>query len=423
MTAVTPSGALNSCCAAITDSPAPLAPGSGNTGGQQAFQQQLRAAHESLTSQANDAPEGSTGRLKRAEARADEKKEKDSGEAAGSVPTRAPAAPAQPLPLSLGLALLVAAANQGAAPADPNAALAAGGTLPNATAGQPDSTKQVPVPEPPAGPAAPPVQGDLAFAVKLNPQEAVPPAGEKTDAAGDSGKPPQDATGSRIELPVKSPAAVTAVKETHRAELEPDPPQPGPSAEALPRAVAAFQAVAKDVPSGPKPAAQQPVDATAKALDATPIQTHAADPSAKPAGPLKDLSIQVGQTQNDKVEVRVVERGGELQVAVRAANPDMAQGLRQGLSDLSDRLEQNGFHAETWRPGMSVSAVQGTGETRQKSTQFQNDGSQSQSGGSQQGRQQNSQQQSPRPRWVQELEGSMTGGNTSFTGESHGIAS
>jgi hypothetical protein len=123
------------------------------------------------------------------------------------------------------------------------------------------------------------------------------------------------------------------------------------------------------------------------------------------------------------VELRVVERSGELQVAVRAANPDMEQGLRQGLSDLVGRLEQNGFRAEAWRPSAAVATVQSTAATPQRSTQFQNNnsGGQPQSGGSSQGRQQNNQQQSNRPRWVEELEGRLTGSGTSTSGESYGI--
>lgn len=150
------------------------------------------------------------------------------------------------------------------------------------------------------------------------------------------------------------------------------------------------------------------------------MQTLPADNSARPAAPLKDLSIQVGQNQQDKVELRVVERAGGLEVAVRAANPDLSQGLRQGLSELVTRLEQNGYRAEAWRPGTTVSTVQGPADTRQKSAQFQNDGSQSQSG-SQQGRQHNQQNQTPRPRWVQELEGRLSGENNATAGGPYGI--
>jgi hypothetical protein len=224
-----------------------------------------------------------------------------------------------------------------------------------------------------------------------------------------------------MEMPVNSAAEASGPpKETRRTELEEDAPAPAPRNDAMAR-VAAFQPTEKSAPS-PEPAAQQPRVDAGKALETAAVQSTNADHASKPAGPLKDLSIQVGQTQNDKVELRVVERSGEVQVAVRATNPDVAQGLRQGLPDLVDRLEQNGFRAEAWRPGVAATAVPGMGETRQRPMQSQHDQSQqqSQSGGQQQSRQQNRQNQSYRPQWVQELEGNLSGG--SFAGEINGIS-
>lgn len=262
---------------------------------------------------------------------------------------------------------------------------------------------------------------ELSFALRLTPPENAAPAAEAAagnDPAGPVKHAPGMAAGT-LEVSAKETATlVTAVKAAQKTEMHPDEAQPAARVEALVRTVAAAQTVETAASSGPQTEAHQPAAAAMKALDATPAQMQALDQTPKPAGPMKNLSIQVGQTQTDRVEVRVVEHAGELQVAVHAANPEVAQGLRQGLSDLSDRLEQNGFRAEAWRPGSPVSAVQGTGETRQRSTEFQNDGSPSQQGGSRQGQQQHSQQQGQRPRWVQELEGSLI---TSSTGDSYGI--
>jgi hypothetical protein len=208
--------------------------------------------------------------------------------------------------------------------------------------------------------------------------------------------------------------SVTPIKETHRAELAPDPSAPG--AGILARA-SAFQPLNPGTHAGP---AGPPAPDATRAQESADLQNIPADHITKPPAPLKDLSIQVGQNQQDKVELRVVERPGGLEVAVRSANPDLNQGLRQGLSDLVNRLEQNGFRAEAWRPGTAVSTVQAAADTRQKSAQFQNDGSQSQSG-SQQGRQQNQQNQTPRPRWVQELEGRLAGERNPITGGSYGL--
>jgi hypothetical protein len=269
--------------------------------------------------------------------------------------------------------------------------------------------------------------GDLSFALKLNPQEATAAAAEDGQAPQQAEQRPSHANGSAPAIALKpATSEITALKDTHSAEADANSQQPSGQGEALARAVAAFQAAppqAKPVSSADSNPPQQPVEA-ARSLDATagagaPAASDSV--SATPA-PLKNLSIQVGQSPQDRVELRVVERSGELQVAVRAANPDVAQGLRQGLSELVGRLEQNGFRAEAWRPGATVNTVQSTAGTPERSTQFQNNnGGQPQSGGSSQGRQQHNQQQSNRPQWVEELEGNLSGGGVSHTGESNGI--
>ena len=404
----------------MADAAAPYAPGATSAATPRAFQEQLRDAHDSLASQANDGSAESAGRSKRAPAPRTANQDRDNGQATATVPAQVKTAPPPVLPLSLQIALPNSDDSDSADGSDANSAPPGGPTQLDAAAGQVNPQAAQAQTPPPASQA---LQADLSFALKLNPQLNPQPAGAVNQTAADHAGRPNGAAAGLTGSPAKSPAsAVTPVKQSDNADAEtnqdPAPQQQQPQAATISKAVAAFSAAEHPASSGPTTqAAPTPhVDAAAKALDATPTQTTAADSTAKAAGPLKDLSIQVGQTANDKVEVRVVDRAGELQVAVRAANPDLAQGLRQGLSDLTDRLEQNGFRAEAWRPSGSVSTVQSTGGAQQKSTQFQNDGSQSQSGGSQQGRQQNNQQQSQRPRWVQELEGSLAGNS----GESYG---
>lgn len=145
--------------------------------------------------------------------------------------------------------------------------------------------------------------------------------------------------------------------------------------------------------------------------------------------PLKDISFQVGQAQGQKVEVRVTEQAGELRVAVRAGDSDVAQGLRQGLSDLTTKLTENGYRAETWRPGdLSGLTSASAKEASDTPGQSPNGGShsqsqqQSQSGSPQQDRGQQNQNPSNRPRWVQELETTLRGG-TGSTGDFNGLIS
>jgi hypothetical protein len=74
---------------------------------------------------------------------------------------------------------------------------------------------------------------------------------------------------------------------------------------------------------------------------------------ASAAGPLRDIQFRVNQG-GQRVDVRLTERGGEVHVSVRTPDAQLAGTLREDLPLLSAKLEQTGFRAETWRPGMST---------------------------------------------------------------------
>lgn len=392
------------------DCPPPPAPGAGNPEDSNVFGQQLRDAHESLATRPSEPATGSTSGPKRAAARGSEKKVPRDGDPGRSVPTtqaNTPPSPALPLNLAVPMFGTDSAESDGASGSNAGLLEIADQVQPDAA---PDSQASTP------GTQA--ASGDLSFALKLDPHANPDPG--NSDKNG--GQTPPNPLAPRLEAQINGTTqAAVALKDARHADQEQDALTPAPRNDGTAR-LAAFQATEKTVPTDSQPAAEPRADA-AKALETSAVQTPAADVAAKPSGPLKDLSIQVGHVQNDKVELRVVERSGELQVAVRASNPDLAQGLRQGLGDLVDRLEQNGFRAEAWRPGAAPIAPQATGETQQRSMQYQQDQSQrhSQSGGQQQNQQQNRQHQSDRPQWVRELEGNLSGG--SFAGEFNGIPS
>jgi hypothetical protein len=85
----------------------------------------------------------------------------------------------------------------------------------------------------------------------------------------------------------------------------------------------------------------QPVDATPPA------------PPPRPAAPARDISLRIGGGEQ-QVEVRVVERGGAVHVAVRASETELARTLRQDLPELSTRLEREGLRAEDWHPSVAA---------------------------------------------------------------------
>jgi hypothetical protein len=70
------------------------------------------------------------------------------------------------------------------------------------------------------------------------------------------------------------------------------------------------------------------------------------------SAPAREIRLQVSGGEQ-RVDVRLTEHRGEVQVAVRTPDSRLTEALRSDLPALSARLEQNGFRAETWHPASS----------------------------------------------------------------------
>jgi len=146
---------------------------------------------------------------------------------------------------------------------------------------------------------------------------------------------------------------------------------------------------------------------------------HDADAASKPAAPVKDIVMRISQPGAQSVDVQVSQRAGEVRVAVRTGDAALAHGLRQGLTDLTGRLEDSGYRAETWRPASVVTAPERISETREPAGGANGSGTHSQSGSSQQESDRRNHNQQNQPRWVRDLEESLTSGGSS--GDFHGF--
>jgi len=74
--------------------------------------------------------------------------------------------------------------------------------------------------------------------------------------------------------------------------------------------------------------------------------------TTKAPGAAHDIRLEIGGGDH-RVEVRLMERGGEVHVDVRTPDTHLASTLREDLSALSSRLTESGFRTETWHPGAS----------------------------------------------------------------------
>jgi hypothetical protein len=128
-------------------------------------------------------------------------------------------------------------------------------------------------------------------------------------------------------------------------------------------------------------------------------------PETHRAGAAHEITLKLSPTRESGVEVRVVERAGEVRVAVRTPDGELAQSLRQNLGDLTRSLEDRGYRSETWHPAAAQAASSGSAPQDNRSDGGNyGDPRQAWSGGEGQhggeGRRRHPQQ----PAWVEELE-------------------
>lgn len=287
-------------------------------------------------------------------------------------------------------------------------------------------------PEPAPAPPAP----YLAFALKLSDAEehsaatspvVEPPAASSLNTvSGDSGaKPPVKAQAPAVPQISNVQSAQSASTATaggnadtntdsrHSDNRQNDSPSIPALAPLAPPAtgeastVAAHFATVQET-SAPSATVTEPASAhTPQTAAQTEIPGHT-DPTAK-TGTANELSFSVSASDRQKVEIRVMDRAGEVRVSVRTPNEDLANTLRGDLGSLTGKLSQSGYATEAFAPASH------SGEFSRQQSGSSPD--QQQPGGQngnayRQGQQQSSQQQgrSGRPAWLEELENS--GGNT-----------
>jgi len=121
--------------------------------------------------------------------------------------------------------------------------------------------------------------------------------------------------------------------------------------------------------------------------------------------PVSEIALQVGSAKRSGVEVQLVDRAGEVHVAVRAADSSLAGSLRNQLGELVTQLERSGYHVETWTPTETLSSpasgLKDLGGAKQDASSGSPGG---QSGGGQDHPSQQQQQQRNRPEWSEEFE-------------------
>jgi hypothetical protein len=136
---------------------------------------------------------------------------------------------------------------------------------------------------------------------------------------------------------------------------------------------------------------------------------QAIDPPATTPKTNNDITVRIPDSTGQDTAVRFVERAGEIHVSVRTGDVELAQSLRGGLNDLTNHLEDGGIRTEVWQPGSASNGATSQSDSHQPFADPDGSNGRQYSSGS--NSEQESKQQN-KPRWVEELEGSI--GNPNF---------
>jgi len=115
------------------------------------------------------------------------------------------------------------------------------------------------------------------------------------------------------------------------------------------------------------------------------------------AGPIREISFQSSSPDAGAVKVQIIDRGGDVRISVRSADPNLTHALQRDVGQLVTKLDHSGYETKSWNPREATSLA---GITESRDVQIRpetgsnsNSGSDSGSRGGQGGTHDQSQQQ------------------------------
>src|SRR5207247_5609571 len=78
---------------------------------------------------------------------------------------------------------------------------------------------------------------------------------------------------------------------------------------------------------------------------------------ARPSSHVQEISIRVAGPEQNSASIRMIQSAGEIRVAVRASDPQLAESLRGNVEQLTSRFNSNGLSAEVWKPNAVPAAA------------------------------------------------------------------
>jgi len=146
--------------------------------------------------------------------------------------------------------------------------------------------------------------------------------------------------------------------------------------------------------------------ATSSRATAEALRTSESDLAAAPqtrTGAVQEITIRIEQPDALPVDLRVVERSGQLHVDVRTPDAAIETSLREDLGTLTNSLERAGYHAETFTPSSGLGRTALSAQTSNQNDHQDSPQNRGGSGGSSEGRRQQQPQKRPST-WLEEME-------------------
>ncbi len=227
-------------------------------------------------------------------------------------------------------------------------------------------------------------------------------ANQQPDTGGD-GDPAQ---GSKQPIRFQAKAVATG----NQATTDPPPAVSNQYSTQAPTMVTAAVPIAADLtPSTTQKTTKDQGDPIAPPVDARPKVAALPDTAVAPrAEPVRDLSIRIGNSAGNQVDVKIQERAGEVRVSVLSSNPGLTSDLRQQVGDLVGKLDRAGYHIETFKAAPPLSSGQSSNSSDPGQGRDTNGGHQQQQQ-EEAARQQllSRQKRTDQAQWLQQLNGSF----------------
>jgi hypothetical protein len=152
--------------------------------------------------------------------------------------------------------------------------------------------------------------------------------------------------------PDQTPARAGRERHLDAASLEHPGPGAGATAGKMNPQASPDAQVRTETATGRSQATQAAEAKPVRPQDVQEVMDGAAKPEAVKGPAVHDMKFEVTGGQQ-RVEVRLSERAGEVKMTVRTADEPLANTLRENLPALSARLAESGFKSEAWHPAAS----------------------------------------------------------------------